>query len=141
MMSTILQDAANLMRPRPVIILDPSTTSPVTENSGAISNRHPCVSAILALSDLSKLFERTKTQKGDSDSQSSNHVTLKLSFYAVQIISTPTVILMGLAEEAALRSKVIEREAVFSVHGARAERRTELGPGTQTKRPKIEELP
>ncbi|KAF7969456.1 hypothetical protein HWV62_27299 [Athelia sp. TMB] len=139
MMSMILQDAAKLIRPSPVIVLDSSTTSPVIENSGAVSGRHPCVSAILVLSDLSKLFGRTKTQKGDAGSQGSNHVTLKLLFYAVQIISTPTVILTGLAEEAALRSKVIEREAVLPVHGAWAGRRTE--PAKQNKGPKIEEMP
>ncbi|KZP30636.1 hypothetical protein FIBSPDRAFT_814946 [Athelia psychrophila] len=141
MMSTLLHDAARLLRPRPVTILDQSTTSPVVEIGGAIAESHPCVSAILVLSDLAKLFERPSKGKGDAAGQRPNHVTLKLSFYSAQIISTPTVILMGLSEEVSLRSKAIEREALLSVQGARAEHRAETKPAEQNTRPKIEELP
>lgn len=122
-----------------------STTSTVIEpqGGGAIVGSHPSAWAILVLSDLSKLFEPSSPHKEGAANQRQNHITLKISFYAAQIISTPPVILSGLSEELRSRSKAVERDVVPSMAivreaGPAASSRTD---GTkQPRTPKIEEL-
>jgi len=67
------------------------------------------------LSDLCKLFEPVGLPKQGSDVvvPRQNHVTLKISFYAAHILSTPTTILSGLSDEIVERSNVVEQEATI----------------------------
>jgi hypothetical protein len=68
------------------------------------------------LSDLCKLFEPVGLPKQGSDVvvPRQNHVTLKITFYAAYILSTPTTILSGLSDEIVERSNVVEQEAILS---------------------------
>jgi hypothetical protein len=74
------------------------------------------IPAILVLSDLSKVFELAgprKTASGKTELRL-KHVTLKLSFYAAQVLSTPSRNLRRVADEVMARSKIMEGEAVPS---------------------------
>jgi hypothetical protein len=79
-----------------------------------VDSSHPNILAILALSDLLKVFGLVGPRKTASDKTESrqNHVTLKLSFYVAQILSTPPAILGRIADEILARSQLIEQEAV-----------------------------
>lgn len=101
------------MRPRVVTAISPAVSN--TQQAGlSIDSNHPNILAILALSDLSKLFELVGLGKTTSDKTESrqNHITLKLSFYVAQILFTPSAILRHVVDEILARSKVIEQEAV-----------------------------
>ena len=97
-MSLLLRDAAQLLRPRVVTVVSPST--------GALES-HPKASSILMLSDLLKLFQPVGRPKQGSNSVRQNHVTMKLSFYVAHILSTPSAILSSLCDEIVAQSNTV----------------------------------
>jgi hypothetical protein len=68
--------------------------------------------SVLMLSDLFKLFEPARRpNRGPNPSvQRQNHITMKISFYAAHILSTPSTILSGLSDEILARSNLIKQE-------------------------------
>lgn len=114
-MALLLRDTATLLRPRAVTVL-PSTTSPVQESQNTPLDSHPGALAVMFLSDLAKLFEppvNLQSEGLDARTSRQNHKTLKLSFYAGQLLATPSFILGRLSDEIMTRSKAIEREALI----------------------------
>lgn len=95
--AVLMRDAEKLLRPSSVT---PISSTP--DNSDSFVD-HLSATTLLALSDISVLFRSQK-------SSASNAVTAKLAFYAARIIVTPAYILTALANEAATRAKLVERE-------------------------------
>jgi hypothetical protein len=65
---------------------------------------------LLALSDLTRLFESYRTGSNVETRPSSNHVTHKLTFYAAHLLSGPHHRLVALAEECLSFSRHLEIE-------------------------------
>lgn len=98
-MSLLLHDAAQLLRPRVVTVVSPST--------GALES-HPKASSILVLSDLLKIFQPVgRSKQGSNSVTRQNHVTMKLSFYIAHILSTPSAILSSLCDEIVAQSNTV----------------------------------
>ena len=89
LMSLLLHDTAHLLRPQMVTILLPKP------NAGTLPPSHPNATSIRVLSDISGLF---------SSPQRQNHKTLKLSYYATHVLSTPTPILVAMSNELVVRA-------------------------------------
>ncbi|KAI0785209.1 hypothetical protein C8Q75DRAFT_723127 [Abortiporus biennis] len=96
LLSILLHDTSRLIRPLSVTVLP----APSTESSSLTS--HPSSNTILALSDLSTLFQSNK---------STHHIAHKLTFYAATILSTSTMVLRLLADELEMRSEAMKSEA------------------------------
>lgn len=148
MFSLLLHDASELMRPKAVTVVSTSASHSQSGASAmrAIPSDHPSIASIRVLSDISKLLESVESRKDSIDGPLShqNHKTLKLSFYAGQIISTPSTILVGVANEVAARSRAVEKEIEPLPHklsepGSRVHNTTTLNSDTTV--PRIEELP
>jgi hypothetical protein len=90
----LLHDAVMLIRPLPVTMIGSVVTRPTEIDPTS----HPHLNAILVLSDVSKLFQLAPSHKATSNART-NHVTHKLMFYAAHILSTPSSVLLALAEE------------------------------------------
>ncbi|PSR73893.1 hypothetical protein PHLCEN_2v10290 [Hermanssonia centrifuga] len=144
--SLLMQDAAKLLRPAPVLSLSPThLTSPTKE-----FDVHPSANALLALSDVSTLFAASPPRPPHS--RAPNPTVAKLAFYGARIISTPTYILTALADETSVRANLLEREgkldaAAMSDHimtgssRAQSPSSTSATPaGPSSHRPRIEEL-
>jgi len=97
--SILLRDAACLLRPASVTVLPPECTGAASLNV----NSHPHGKAILALSDISKLFK---------DASEGQHIRMKLLFYAAHVLCTPSAVLCAVADETVARSMTIGHEAV-----------------------------
>ena len=128
-LSVLLRDTAHLLLPSQVIVLPPQTDTPepVSLNlEESFLGAHPSSTAILALSDLSKLFETVRPSQLQTDNSTNatvpNHITLKLTFYAAHILSTPIAILTTLADELMARSRKVETEAVLVTGAVDTER-------------------
>ena len=101
----LMSDAAKLLRPLSVVAL--------SNSSGAQLNEHPSVNALLALSDVSAIFQsRSSETPKPSKKAPLNPTVAKLTFYAARIFNTPTSVLSALSNEAAARADLIEREGV-----------------------------
>ena len=87
---------------------------------------HASLSAILMLSDMFKLFE-SHGMRGGRSAERHNHVTMKISFYAAHIMSTPSSILSSVSDEIITRSKISEGEAFSSPFKTTADRRPPAG--------------
>ncbi|KII87478.1 hypothetical protein PLICRDRAFT_664480 [Plicaturopsis crispa FD-325 SS-3] len=107
----VLRDASSLLRPAPV--MEVPHQSSFTGSPDIDLSTHPCLKSILVFSDLVALFEQHRPARA-------NHIVHKLTFYAAQIIGTPSEILTALADEVLARSRTAEAERV----SASAERLT-----------------
>jgi hypothetical protein len=125
--SLLMCDAAKLLRPSTVVAI--STTG----NPDSFME-HPSANALLVLSDTSTLF-----QSQPAKSSAPNPITAKLAFYAARIVSTPSYVLIALADEAVARAKLVEREEQLN-KASPAE--AAQGPSSETRmrKPRIEEL-
>lgn len=139
----LMRDAAKLLRPAAVVPL-PSETS-----AGQFDD-HPSLTAVLALSDVSSLFQITKPKARDSSKPPPQHpATAKLTFYAARITHTPTYILSTLATEVVARARLVEREGmqddeVSPLDGSQSHASSAQDSHTHPndkRSPKIEELP
>ncbi|KAG6909351.1 hypothetical protein DXG01_000951 [Tephrocybe rancida] len=88
--SVLLKDTACLTRPSAVTTFQ-AAAQPCDEEYDTVS--HPHSNIVLALSDLTTLFS------DPSAGGKKTHVSHKLFFYAVHILSTPTAILRAIADE------------------------------------------
>lgn len=122
----LMRDAARLLRPSSVV---PLVSTEPTESFAD----HPSASALLALSDVSGLFERLET------SSTPHPVSAKLAFYAARVVSTPTYILAALADEAMARAGLVEQEQELDKAPASE---TAMAEASQmgARKPQIEEL-
>ncbi|KAG6833221.1 hypothetical protein H0H87_009842 [Tephrocybe sp. NHM501043] len=87
--SVLLRDAASLIRPL-TVTMAPAASPPEGEFD---ATSHPHSKLVLGLSDLTTLFGNSK------EGAKKTHVTHKLFFYVVHVLSTPTAILLTLAED------------------------------------------
>lgn len=138
----LMRDAARLLRPAAVVSL--STAPPDT--SASEIDQHPSISALLALSDLSSLFQSQQANRNSSKRSPPDPCTAKLTFYAARIIHTPTYIMNALCNEAMARASLVEREGLQeqgSVPLVESGSATRQGPDVHVEenRPRIEELP
>ncbi|KAG5353567.1 hypothetical protein C0989_005540 [Termitomyces sp. Mn162] len=96
----LLKDTTHMVCPLPVTAV--ALRSESEEYFDVAS--HPHLNLVLALSDLTKLFQCPTTGAKKS------HVTYKLLFYAAHILSTPSDTLRVLAEELAERSAAYQTD-------------------------------
>ncbi|KAG5727144.1 Zinc finger HIT domain-containing protein 2 [Termitomyces sp. T112] len=96
----LLKDTTHMVCPLPVTAV--ALRSESEEYFDVAS--HPHLNLVLALSDLTKLFQCPTTDAKKS------HVTYKLLFYAAHILSTPSDTLRVLAEELAERSAAYQTD-------------------------------
>ncbi|KAI0684010.1 hypothetical protein BC835DRAFT_1392190 [Cytidiella melzeri] len=127
----LIRDAARLLRPQPVVFL-PEASSGL----GLKLNDHPCSNALLALSDVSSLFQSSPRGVANTLKPSPPDPTVaKLAFYAARIITTSTSVLRSLCDEALARADLLEREGAgqegLPLTSAKV---------TPTVKPRIEEL-
>lgn len=114
----LLRDTAILLRPQRVSVLPPARRQ--TDIPPSDLSCEPCVSTLLALSDLHALFQPSSTSASRSKTAESlsgsvtkprrEHVPQKLLFYAGQVLSTPLKLLEMLVAEVEARSKKMEEE-------------------------------
>jgi hypothetical protein len=111
-------------------VTDVSPSTPGAEDAKASDDAtrstldsHPSLSSLLMLSDIFKLFESRQRRSAE------NHVTMKISFYAAHVMSTPSSILRSVSDEIIARSKILEGRAVSTLSN------------TTTDQPIIRELP
>jgi hypothetical protein len=115
--SLLLRDTTHLLRPS-FVVLSPDihsgrSASPSGYLDESFLNSHPCSAALLALSDLSKLFENIRQpEQIDKPTKAYNPTALKLTFYSAHILSTPVAMFNVLADELMTRSRKIETESV-----------------------------
>ncbi|KAJ8094481.1 hypothetical protein PM082_010915 [Marasmius tenuissimus] len=96
-MSTLLKDAAHLIRSRPPIVLLSRSEFGSQEPGYADVESHPNRYLVCVLSDLQTVFA------------SSKHITHKLLFYASHVLSTPSAVFQSLAVDLEDRSKEFGR--------------------------------
>ncbi|TFK74959.1 hypothetical protein BDN72DRAFT_892650 [Pluteus cervinus] len=89
--SVLLTDVAKLLRPLPVVVVHAQSTSDVDVGMHAHTN------TLLVLSDLIQLFNSGEGQ--------AKHISHKLMFYAGHIISTPSLVMRAVSEEAATKAR------------------------------------
>ncbi|KAJ8462456.1 hypothetical protein ONZ45_g17926 [Pleurotus djamor] len=94
-----LQDAANLLRPQKMVLIDEPEPS-VLSLPGFNYSQHPHKSAVLALSDIHTLFSSAKV----------NAAAQKLIFYAAKVLSLPSHVLSMVSEELVGYAELIDRE-------------------------------
>ncbi|KAG6813874.1 hypothetical protein H0H92_006281 [Tricholoma furcatifolium] len=130
--AVLLKDAARLLRPLPVTSVP---ASPPSRDYFDPTN-HPHSNAVLALSDLTKLFE------GTSKGVKKSHVTQKLLFYAAHILSTPSEILGVITEELVDRSMAyqVTTDTDRNMEEASAERGADQQKELGRQVPLIEEI-
>lgn len=133
--SLLMQDAATLLRPLPVV---PIASSTRIEKKHEYAD-HPNANAFHALSDISLLFH-----KAPSRTHPVSPVVAKIQFYAARVMSTPTYTLKALADEIAVRAKLVEREgnlnSSYPTSWTRPDRGSTSIVKTEEGRPRIEEL-
>ncbi|KIP07070.1 hypothetical protein PHLGIDRAFT_127858 [Phlebiopsis gigantea 11061_1 CR5-6] len=117
----LMQDAEKLIRPSPIVSISPSFDTTALDE-------HPSAKALFAFSDIAGLFERKKPSAPSA-------VAAKLAFYAARVMVTPVQILTALANEAAARAKIVEREAQLNKAPIETTKN-----GAQAGKPRIEEL-
>ncbi|KAL0955287.1 hypothetical protein HGRIS_004177 [Hohenbuehelia grisea] len=104
----LLRDAARLLRPLPVTVV-PQSQDPPTDVSTTSSfdyTPHPHRAAVLALSDLHRLFCANST-----NTSRSKHVTHKLVFYASRTLAVPSSIMRRVVAELVSEARKMEVEA------------------------------
>lgn len=147
LLSVLLQDTSKLLRPSPVSILPETEYN--SEDSSSSNARSPYAShanfnLILALSDLSALFQSPSIPSVMKSRGKENRITHKLSFYAAKVIGTPSVVLGVVSEEVMMRMKSIEREELKTqgerTHGG-TDSTQKLTLSASSNPPLIEELP
>ncbi|OBZ66906.1 hypothetical protein A0H81_13111 [Grifola frondosa] len=126
--SALLRDAATLLKPSSVTLVSPSTPS-VTLSTSDVEGQsehcpdlenHSSANTLRVLTDLSSLFQQS-SRSGPAPfqlsppSQSSkprpNHIAHKLTFYAAQVVGTPSPLLRALADEVAVRAEKMKFES------------------------------
>ncbi|KIM90558.1 hypothetical protein PILCRDRAFT_812311 [Piloderma croceum F 1598] len=120
----LLCDTAQLLRPRVVTDVSPSTSGAEDAKASDDPTRstldsHPSLSSLLVLSDLFKLFESRQRRSAERQ----NHVTMKISFYAAHIMSTPSSILGHVSEKIVARSKILEGRALSTLSNTATDHR------------------
>ncbi|TFK51937.1 hypothetical protein OE88DRAFT_1734950 [Heliocybe sulcata] len=124
MLALLLRDAARLVRPSRVVEISPQSTSsqPPADSAGAEVDleTHPNADLFRVFSDLAQVFEANSITSNSAKSKPNlkagaklkqSHITHKLTFYTVHVLSTPSVVLDMLASEAVHRATVMESEA------------------------------
>jgi hypothetical protein len=99
---------------------DAKTSDDPTRNT---LNFHPSLWSLLVLSDLFKLFESRQRRSAEGQ----NHVTMKISFYAAHIMSTPSSILGSVSDEIVAHSKILEGRALPTPSDTTTDRRPPAG--------------
>ncbi|KAH7885856.1 hypothetical protein F5I97DRAFT_2023344 [Phlebopus sp. FC_14] len=121
----LLRDVAHVVRPRKVIVSERPLSGP--ERARSFTTEHPSATALMALSDTAFLFRSPIDTDGSPSPPAvalqQNHVTMKLTFYAAHLLSTPPFSLHQLADEIIIYSKNVERDMDTS-RGGRFERLT-----------------
>jgi len=151
--SVLLRDAAMLLRPSSVTEI--TADSYQTKDLGRVYSpseleTHTSVNVLRVLSDLSHLFDNTTpslnlpTKTGSKAPVRSNHVTLKLTFYAAHALSVPPILFRALADEAAARANVVASEGIDVTPPPQASTLS-VGPASATRavsngKARIEEL-
>lgn len=99
-MAILLKDVFHLLRLRKVVVTEdlPDADAP----QPALVLDHPRGCALMALSDLTVLFEGD-TAEGCKQ-RAGNHVTMKIMYYAGHLLAVPSSILDAVADEAFSRS-------------------------------------
>jgi hypothetical protein len=71
-----------------------------TETNALDLDTHPHITAILVLSDISKLFENAGSDRSTAAKRlCESHVKMKLLFYCAHMLSTRSSILNAIADE------------------------------------------
>jgi len=119
--SVLLRDAATLLRPSSVTEI-PADSYETQDLDSVYSpsklETHTSVNVLRVLSDLSHLFDNTTPSSnrpiktGSKAPVRSNHVTLKLTFYAAHALGVPPILFRALADEAAARANVVASEGI-----------------------------
>lgn len=99
-MCILLEDVANIVRPRRITISEPASEEP--DQSISLGENHPSATAIRVMSDMSALFNTTAGRR--------SRIVMKLTFYAAHILSTPLSHLHAVADQVNLLSKRIGKE-------------------------------
>ncbi|PPQ91495.1 hypothetical protein CVT25_013752 [Psilocybe cyanescens] len=97
----LLRDASHLLKPLRVTQIG----SALEEANGSVPPSHPHYMPVLVLSDLHALFSNTGQVDNTQASQRGNHITHKLRFYGIHILSMPSVVLESLGQELVVRAK------------------------------------
>jgi len=99
-MAVLLKDVFHLLRQRKVVVTEdlPDTDAP----KPALVPDHPRACALMALSDLTVLFEGN-TAEG-CEQRVGNHVTMKIMYYAGHLLAVPSSILDTVVDEVFLQS-------------------------------------
>lgn len=127
----LLRDTMTFLQPRRVSILSPSTKDQTVEPSSDLASE-PCLSTLLALSDLHTLFQPPPSYATSSNTDDERplqsvtksrreHVSPKLLFYAGQVLGMRSQLMEMLAAEAEARLKKFEEEGLKATHEAPAE--------------------
>lgn len=104
----LLKDAGRLLKPLRVTQIEP-TVHRVAPSDETISVSHPHRTPVLVLSDLYDLFSQPSgALPSRSKEGRSNHVAHKLRFYAVHILSMPTLILESLTTELTMAAEKLK---------------------------------
>lgn len=104
--SLLLRDSSRLVKPL-LVTQVACVAADAMLSEKTISATHPHSMPILVLSDLFSIFANGQddTSQDKPKGPKHNHVCHKLIFYAAHILSTPSVILNGLADEMTMRAK------------------------------------
>lgn len=100
----LLRDASHLLKPLRITPMVSSAEAP----SGFTVDSHPHCMPILVLSDLHGLFTNGGRRKESHGERKGNHVAHKLRFYAIHILSTPSVVLESIGSELEARARGYE---------------------------------
>ncbi|KIM53433.1 hypothetical protein SCLCIDRAFT_11592 [Scleroderma citrinum Foug A] len=105
-MAILLKDVFHLLRLRKVVVTEdlPDADAP----QPALVLDHPRGCALMALSDLTVLFEGD-TAEGCKQ-RAGNHVTMKIMYYAGHLLAVPSSILDAVADEAFSRSSSFSKK-------------------------------
>lgn len=139
-MPLLFRDASRLLNPQRISVLD---TGPQTNTDNSISGGYIHCDAALVLSDISELCQG---HPNDGMKKSKTLATHKLRFYAAQIITLPSSLLISFASEVAAHAQQLEKDTLETENLADGRKRESLEPNpgrltsTQARKPVIEEL-
>ncbi|KAH9479524.1 hypothetical protein JR316_0008118 [Psilocybe cubensis] len=98
--AVLLRDAARLMKPLRITQIGPSETV-----NGNVPPSHPHCMPVLVLSDLDELLGDAGRTESTGGEKRRRHITHKIRFYGIHILSTPSGVLERLGEELMARAR------------------------------------
>ncbi|KAG6374853.1 hypothetical protein JVT61DRAFT_4238 [Boletus reticuloceps] len=98
-MFVLLEDVVKLVRPRRITVAEHSSGEREPTMTSAAD--HPLVTSIMVMSDIISLFSNHVDSSAFAVRRS-DHIVMKLTFYAAHVLSTPSSRLHALADEASL---------------------------------------